>query len=411
MNKKERKTVQDLLTRRVSSTNTSRSKPKSNTKNDTILQPSSKSKKNEVEAHYRKFMSIVNKSNHVSDCNANVKNVALSKNSNTICLSCNECLFFANHDACVVQYLKKMQKCKVVKSAKQKVKSEWKPTGQIFKTVGLKWIPTAKEEPKNYKDAMEESCWIEAMQEEIHVFKRLEVWELVPRPDRAMIINIKWIFKVKLDEYDSVMKNKDRLVAKGYRQEEGIEFEESFAPVTCIEAIKVFLAYVAHMNMVVIQMDLKMAFLNGILKEEVYVRQPEGFVNQNYPNHVFRLKKSLCGLKQAPRACPRGIFINQSKYALEMLKKYGLEKYDVVDIPMVGQSKLDEDPNGTPVDPTHYRNGFQDSRRSTSGSAQFLGEKLVNWSSKKLKCTATSTTEAENISLSSCCAQILWMSS
>ncbi|GKB87438.1 retrovirus-related pol polyprotein from transposon TNT 1-94 [Tanacetum coccineum] len=132
------------FTRRVSSTNASGSKPRSNTKNDRIPQPSSRSKKNKVEAHHRKFKSSANKNNHVSDCNAIVKNVALSKNSDTICLSCNECLFSANYDACIVQYFKKMQKHKVAKSAKQKVKSERKPTGQIFKIVGLKWIPTGR---------------------------------------------------------------------------------------------------------------------------------------------------------------------------------------------------------------------------------------------------------------------------
>ncbi|GJZ53694.1 retrovirus-related pol polyprotein from transposon TNT 1-94 [Tanacetum coccineum] len=193
------------------------------------------------------------------------------------------------------------------------------------------------------------------MQEEIHEFERLKVWKLVPIPDRAMIISLKWIFKVKLNEYGGVLKNKARLVTKGYRQEKEIDFEESFAHVVLIEAIRIFLAYAAHKNMVVFQMDVKTAFLNGILKEEVYVSQPEGFVNQENPNHVFRLKKAHYGLKQAPRACPRGILINQSKYALEMLKKYGFKKCDTIDIPMVGQSKLDDDPNGTPVDPTRYR--------------------------------------------------------
>ncbi|GKA39093.1 retrovirus-related pol polyprotein from transposon TNT 1-94 [Tanacetum coccineum] len=193
------------------------------------------------------------------------------------------------------------------------------------------------------------------MQEEIHEFERLKVWKLVPRPDKVMIISLKWIFKMKLDEYGGVLKNKDCLVAKGYRQEDGIDFEESFVPVARIEAIRIFLAYVAHKNMVVFQMDVKTAFINRILKEEVYVSEPEGFVNQDHPNHVFRLKKALYGLKQAPRACPKGIFINQSKYALEMLKKYGFKKSDDVDIPMVGQSKLDENPNRTLVDPTHYQ--------------------------------------------------------
>nr|GEV33640.1 retrovirus-related Pol polyprotein from transposon TNT 1-94 [Tanacetum cinerariifolium] len=107
-----------------------------------------------------------------------------------------------------------------------------------------------KKEPKNYKEAMEESCWIEAMLEEIHEFEQLEVCELIPKPDRAMIISQKWIFKVKLDEYGSVLKNKARLVAKGYCQEEGINFEESSAHVTRIEVIRIFLAYASHKNMV-----------------------------------------------------------------------------------------------------------------------------------------------------------------
>ncbi|GJZ26091.1 retrovirus-related pol polyprotein from transposon TNT 1-94 [Tanacetum coccineum] len=570
-----------LLPKKGKLTHASGSKLGSNTKNDRIQRTSSRSKKNKVEAHHKKFRSSANKNNHVSDCNANVKNVAWSNNSDTICLSCKECLFSANHDACVVKYLKKMQKRKVAKSAKQKVKSEWKPTRRIFKTIGLKWIPTGrtfnliieivlcyygiwrstageiflflvlrrdgtlakqglvkglpklkytkdhllmrvasinekmyilvivddyshftwvkffrtkdealeiiikflkqaqvglnatvrylrtdngtefinqtlrnyteedlgklqpkadirifigysptqkgvtglnkrtrqimetmnvqfdeltqmaseqhdsgpklqgltsehintarvssstsiekddpspstspnnettnspinstnveelhnkedtvfnndtftnpfappvtisaesssrivdtsnmhtfqqpqintkrwtkdhplvtiignpskivstrrqlaidalwcyfhaflvKEEPKNYKEAMKESCWIEAMQEEIHEFERLKVWELVPRPDKVMIINQKWIFKVKLDEYGGVLKNKARLVTKGYRQEEGIDFEESFAPVACIKAIHIFIAYSAHMNMIVFQMDVK----------------------------------------------------------------------------------------------------------------------------------------------------------
>ena len=149
---------------------------------------------------------------------------------------------------------------------------------------------------------MNEDSWFNAMQDEIHEFDRLDVWELVPAPDCAMIIALKWIFKVKLDEHGDVLKNKARLVAKGYRQEEGIDFEESFAPVAQIEAIRIFLANAASKNMVVYQMDVKTAFLNGDFKEVVYVCQPEGFVNQEHPTHVYRLKKALYGLKQAPRA-------------------------------------------------------------------------------------------------------------
>ncbi|GKE32217.1 retrovirus-related pol polyprotein from transposon TNT 1-94, partial [Tanacetum coccineum] len=138
-------------------------------------------------------------------------------------------------------------------------------------------------EPKTYKDALTQSCWIEVMQEELNEFKRLEVWELVPRPNKVMT-----------------------------------------------------------------------TFLNGILREEVYVSQPDRFVDQDNLNHVYKLKKALYGLKHAPRMCPRGIFINQSKYALESLKKYGMESSDPMDTPMVEKSKLDEDIQGKAVDPIHY---------------------------------------------------------
>nr|GEV30951.1 retrovirus-related Pol polyprotein from transposon TNT 1-94 [Tanacetum cinerariifolium] len=115
------------------------------------------------------------------------------------------------------------------------------------------------------------------MQEELNEFERLEVWELVPRPDKVMVITLKWIYKVKLDELEGNLKNKARLVARGYRQEGGINFKESFAPVARLEAIRIFLAYATHKNMVVHQIDVKTAFLNGNLREEVYVSQPNGY--------------------------------------------------------------------------------------------------------------------------------------
>nr|GFB60390.1 retrovirus-related Pol polyprotein from transposon TNT 1-94 [Tanacetum cinerariifolium] len=129
-----------------------------------------------------------------------------------------------------------------------------------------------------------------------------KVWELVPHRDQVMVITLKWIYKVKLDELGGILKNKARLVARGYRQEEGIYFEESFALVARHEAIRIFLAYAAYKNMVVYQMDVKTAFLNGNLQEEVYVSQPDGSVDSDNPNHVYKLKKALYGLKQAPRA-------------------------------------------------------------------------------------------------------------
>ncbi|GKC80377.1 retrovirus-related pol polyprotein from transposon TNT 1-94, partial [Tanacetum coccineum] len=219
--------------------------------------------------------------------------------------------------------------------------------------------------PKNYKEALTQAGWIEAMQEELHEFERLEVWDLVPPPDKAFVISLKWIYKVKLDELGGILKNKARLVAHGYRQEEGIDFEKSFAPVARLEAIRIFLAFAAHMNMVIYQMDVKTAFLNGNLREEVYVSQPDGFVDPDKPNHVTyfsngsvdptlfirREGKELLLISQSPR----GIFINQSKYALESLKKYGFDSCDPVDTPMVEKSKLDEDKEGKAVDPSHYR--------------------------------------------------------
>nr|GEU89214.1 retrovirus-related Pol polyprotein from transposon TNT 1-94 [Tanacetum cinerariifolium] len=228
---------------------------------------------------------------------------------------------------------------------------------------------------ETYKDALTQSCWIETLQKELNEFERLEVWELVPRPDKVMVITLKWIYKVKLDELGGILKNKVRLVAHGYRQEEGIDFEESFALVARLKAIRIFLAYAAHKNMLVYQMDVKTAFLNGNLQEVVYVSQPNGLVDPDNPNHMYKLKKAIYGLKQAPRArydmlslfllsqdFSKGsvdptLFIHRngndlllSKYALESLKKYSFESCDLVDTPMVEKSKLDEDKEGKAID-------------------------------------------------------------
>ncbi|GKA22374.1 retrovirus-related pol polyprotein from transposon TNT 1-94 [Tanacetum coccineum] len=157
-------------------------------------------------------------------------------------------------------------------------------------------------EPKNIKEAMADSAWIEAMQDELHQFDRLKVWELVDKPFGKMVIKLKWLWKNKKDEDQTVIRNKARLVAKGYAQEEGIDFEESFAPVARLEAVRIFVAHAAHKSFPVYQMDVKTAFLNGPLKEEVYVAQPEGFVDPDHPEKVYLLRKALYGLKQAPRA-------------------------------------------------------------------------------------------------------------
>nr|GFA54742.1 retrovirus-related Pol polyprotein from transposon TNT 1-94 [Tanacetum cinerariifolium] len=194
---------------------------------------------------------------------------------------------------------------------------------------------------------------------------------------------------------------------------------KSFAPIARLGAIRIFLAYAAHKNMVVYQMDVKTAFLNGNLREEVYVSQPDGFVDQDNPNHMYKLKKALFGLKQALRtwydmlssflisqdfskgSVDPTLFIRRNrndllmlKYALESLKKYGFESCDPVDTPMVEKSKLDKE--GKAVDSSHYcgmigtllfadanHAGCQDTRRSTSGSLEFLRDRLISWSSKR----------------------------
>ncbi|GJT22664.1 retrovirus-related pol polyprotein from transposon TNT 1-94 [Tanacetum coccineum] len=275
-------------------------------------------------------------------------------------------------------------------------------------------------EPKNYKEALTQACWIEAMQEELHEFERLEVWELVPPPDKAFVISLKWIYKVKLDELGGILKNKARLVARGYRQEEGIDFEESFAPVARLEAIRIFLAFAAHMNMVIYQMDVKTAFLNGNLREEVYVSQPDGFVDPDKPNHVYKLKKALYGLKQAPRVrarrpyqqllyrwCARINLPNRKKHLNAVKRIFRYLKGTVhrgLWYPKDSSFALTAF-----ADADHA--GCQDTRRSTSGSVQLLGDRLVSWSSKRQKSAAISSTEAEYIALSGCCAQVLWMRS
>ncbi|GJT15720.1 retrovirus-related pol polyprotein from transposon TNT 1-94 [Tanacetum coccineum] len=273
-----------------------------------------------------------------------------------------------------------------------------------------------------------------ALTEELHYFDRLDVWELVDIPLCKNVINLKWLWKNKRDEENTVIRNKSRLVAKGYAQKEGIDFEESFAPVAQLEAVRLFIAYVAHKSFTVYQMDVKTVFLYDPLKEEVYVNQPDGFVDPYHSDKVYHLKKALYGLKQAPRVwsdelsnflvsegfskgsinptlfitkhgediflvqiyvddiifgstnpklskrfgklmhnkfdimmeelkfflgiqihqSPRGIFINQAKYALEILKKHGMTSCDSIGTPMATKH-LDADLSGTPVDQMKYR--------------------------------------------------------
>ncbi|KAG9450314.1 hypothetical protein H6P81_010279 [Aristolochia fimbriata] len=161
---------------------------------------------------------------------------------------------------------------------------------------------TSALEPKKVEEALKDEYWIKAMQEELDQFERNEVWMLVPRPDNANIIGTKWIFKNKTDESGNITRNKTRLVAQGYTQVEGVDFDETFAPVARLESIRLLLSVASVMHVKLHQMDVKSAFLNGYLSEEVYVEQPKGFSDPKYLDHVYRLAKALYGLKQAPRA-------------------------------------------------------------------------------------------------------------
>ena len=140
------------------------------------------------------------------------------------------------------------------------------------------------------------------MQEELNNFTRNEVWVLVERPKNKNVIGTKWVYRNKQDEHGVVVKNKARLVAKGYSQVEGLDYGETFALVARPEAICILLAYASCHKMKLFQMDVKSAFLNGFINEEVYVEEPPGFEDSTHTNHVYRLIKALYGLKQAPRA-------------------------------------------------------------------------------------------------------------
>ena len=416
-------------------------------------------------------------------------------------------------------------------------------------------------EPKSIKEALQDSDWVKAMQDELAEFERNNVWQLVPTPEDVTVVGSRWVYRNKTDEDGVIIRNKARLVVKGYSQQEGIDYDETYAPVARIEAIRIFLAFAAHRNFKVYQMDVQCAFLNGDIDREVYVQQPPGFEDPNFPKHSFKLQKAVYGLKQAPRAwygtlskfledsnfkrgtidptlfrkihnnhliivqiyvddiifgstsedlskqfadlmqskfkmsmmgelsyflglqvkqSTQGIFISQEKYIKNLLKKYSMDHASTARTPMSTSYKLDLDLEGKPVDQRHYRgmigsllyltasrpdimfstclcarfqanpkeshliavkrifkylrgtaslgifypaNGkfdlqaFTDSdyggcrldRKSTSGSCQFLGGRLVSWTSKKQTCVSTSTAEAEYVAAASCCSQVLWM--
>jgi hypothetical protein len=169
-------------------------------------------------------------------------------------------------------------------------------------------------EPFRVEETLQDPDWVLAMHEELNNFKINEVWSLVPRP-KQNVVGTKWVFHNKQDEHGVVTRNKARLVAKGYAQVAHLNFEETFAPVARLESIHILLAYVAYHSFKLFQMDVKSAFLNGTIKEEVYMEQPPGFKDDRYLDHVYKLSKALYGLKQAPRAwyeCLRDFLISNA---------------------------------------------------------------------------------------------------
>ncbi|GJZ55917.1 retrovirus-related pol polyprotein from transposon TNT 1-94 [Tanacetum coccineum] len=221
------------------------------------------------------------------------------------------------------------------------------------------------------------------MQEELNQFKRNKVWTLVPAPYGKTIIGAKWIFRNNMDENGVVIRNKARLVAQGYRKEEGIDYDETFAPVARLEAIRIFLAYAAYMGFVVYQMDVKSAFLNGKLFEEVDVQQPPGFESSEFPNYIYvddiifestndkpskqfaklmtkKYEMSMMGeltyfLGFQIKQDFKGISICQEKYVKDLLKKYDLADCALVKCPMLPPNNLGPDESRVSVNETQFR--------------------------------------------------------
>ncbi|GJZ50789.1 retrovirus-related pol polyprotein from transposon TNT 1-94, partial [Tanacetum coccineum] len=358
------------------------SKPTCNKRNDRISQTPSRNMKNIVEVQPRK----VNKKNHVIEpiCDVNVKHSLLNVNSEPICATCKKYMFDGVHDMCLLDFVENVVQIVL-----------W-----YLDSGFLKHMTGNRSQLMNF------------------ISKFL---------DKVLLIKLKWIYKVKTNEFGGVIKNKARLVAQGFRQEEEINFEESFTPIARIEAICIFIANAAHKNMTIYQVDIKTAFLNDELKEEVYVSQPEGFVDQDNPSHVYKLKKALYGLKQAPRVWydmlssflisqhfSKGevdptLFTRQARNDLLLAKPTEKHLNAVKRIFRYLKGTINMGlwySKDTSMFLTAYADadheGCQDTRRSTSGSAQFLGDKLVSWSSKKQKSIAISSTEAEYIALSRC---------
>nr|GEW20647.1 putative ribonuclease H-like domain-containing protein [Tanacetum cinerariifolium] len=324
-------------------------------------------------------------------------------------------------------------------------------------------------EPTRVAKALTNHAWVEAMQEELLQFKLQKVWILVDLPNGKRAIGTKWVFRNKKYKRGIVIKNKARLVAQGYSQEEGIDYNEVFTPVARIKAIRLFLAYASYMGFMVYQMDVNNTFLYGRIKKEVYVCQPPGFEDPDHPDMVYKVVKALYGLRQAPKSL--------DKYVIEVLRKFNLIDVKPANTPVDTEKHLVKDANGDDVDVHLYRSmirslmylttsrldimyavcicarfqvtpkvshlhavkrifrylkskpklglwylrdspfelvAYTDSdyagasldRKSTTGGCQFLGRRSISWQCKKQTMIATSTTKAEYMAAASCCRQL-----
>ncbi|GKB60857.1 ribonuclease H-like domain-containing protein [Tanacetum coccineum] len=283
------------------------------------------------------------------------------------------------------------------------------PTTQILRDPTLAVQTRSKIEPKKISQALKDESW------------------------RA--IGTKWVYRNKKDERGVVVRNKARLVAQGYKQEEGIDYDEVFAPVARIEAIRIFLAFASYMRFIVYQMHVKSAFLYGTIDEEVYVSQPLGFVDPKFPkksgyrrgtiDKTLFIKKDKNDIMLVKHK-EDDIFISQDKYVVEILKKFDFAIVKITSTPIETQKPLTMDEEAADVDyvlvlgfrvSSFDLEAYSDSdyaganldRKSTTGGCQFLGRRLISWQCKKQTIVATSTTEAEYVAAANCCGQVLWI--
>ncbi|GJZ95191.1 putative ribonuclease H-like domain-containing protein [Tanacetum coccineum] len=240
---------------------------------------------------------------------------------------------------------------------------------------------TEHEEPKKVTQALTDLSWIEAIQDELLQFKLQKVWTLVELPYGKRVIGTKWVYRNKKDDRGIMVRNKARLVAQGYTQEEGIDYDEVFAPVARIEAIRLFLAYASFMNFIVYQMDVKSAFLYGTIEEDVYVCQPPGFEDLEFPNKVYKVKQK-----------DDGIFISQDKYVADILKKFDFATMKTVSTLMETNKALQLRIKKVLFQVTPKTSHLHAVKRI------FNILKVANF-----------TTEAEYVAAANCCEQVLWI--